>query len=166
MRSTYRVGVDIGGTFTDLALADDATGALRLHKVPTTPLDPAEGALQGLEELCRGADIAPGDIASLVHGSTLVANAIIGRAGARTGLLTTRGFRDILEMAKEQRYDIYDLFLQYPTPLVPRRWRLEVDERMTHDGTVLAPLDLDSVRAAVWAGAWQTFTGLPIGIGA
>jgi len=144
----YRIGLDIGGTFTDLVLANDATGEIRLHKLLTTPRDPAEGALQGLEELCRAADIALGDVAALVHGTTLVTNAIIERTGARTGLLTTRGFRDILEMGKEQRYDIYDLFLQYPAPLVPRRWRIEVDERLTRDGTVLRPLDPDEVRAA------------------
>jgi len=144
----YRIGLDIGGTFTDLVMVDDATGEIRLHKVLTTPDDPAEGALQGLAELCRHADVGLDDVVSLVHGTTLVTNAVIERTGARTALLTTRGFRDILEMGKEQRYDIYDLFLQYPLPLVPRRWRMEVDERMTRDGTVLTPLDPAQVRAA------------------
>ncbi|HLJ58165.1 MAG TPA: hydantoinase/oxoprolinase family protein [bacterium] len=148
MPGGYRIGLDIGGTFTDLVLADERAGGIRLHKVLTTPDDPAEGALRGLIELCDAAEIALGDVDALVHGTTLVTNAIIERAGARTALLTTRGFRDILEMGKEQRYDIYDLFLQYPDLLVPRRWRIEVDERVTRDGTVLTPLDPAQVRAA------------------
>lgn len=147
--SDIRIGLDIGGTFTDLVLHDAATGTIRLHKVLTTPHDPAEGALRGLEELCRDADMDLGQVGLLVHGTTLVTNALIERTGARTGLLTTRGFRDILEMGKEQRYDIYDLFLTFPDPLVPRRWRLEVDERVDRDGRVQVPLDLDQVRTSV-----------------
>src|SRR5579864_292849 len=147
--SGYRVGLDIGGTFTDFVLLNDATGEIRLHKVLTTTADPAEGALAGLAELCRREAIGVGDIGTLVHGTTLVTNAIIERAGVPTALLTTRGFRDILEMGKEQRYDIYDLFLQFPPPLVPRRWRVEIDERVSRDGDVLIPLDPAQVRTAV-----------------
>jgi 5-oxoprolinase (ATP-hydrolysing) len=146
--SRYRVGFDIGGTFTDFVLLDDASGAIHLHKVLTTSPDPADGALAGLTDLCRRAGIRLGDVGTLVHGTTLVTNAIIERTGAPTALLTTRGFRDILEMGKEQRYDIYDLFLKFPPPLVPRRWRLEVDERMSRDGEVLLPLDPAQVREA------------------
>ena len=145
----YRVGLDIGGTFTDFVLLNDATGEIHLHKVLTTTADPAEGALAGLAELCRRAAIGVGEIGTLVHGTTLVTNAIIERAGVPTALLTTRGFRDILEMGKEQRYDIYDLFLQFPPPLVPRRWRVEIDERVSRDGEVLVPLDPLQVRATV-----------------
>jgi 5-oxoprolinase (ATP-hydrolysing) len=148
MPGRYRIGLDIGGTFTDLVLTDDRTGEIHLHKVPTTPADPADGALQGLRELCETAGIRLADVSALIHGTTLVTNAIIERRGARTALLTTRGFRDILEMGKEQRYDIYDLFLQYPAPLVPRRWRLELDERVTRDGAVVTPLNPAEVRAA------------------
>ena len=140
-RGSYRVGLDIGGTFTDLVLLDEATGELLVHKILTTPEDPARAALTGLEEICAAAGIAVGDVTVLVHGTTLVTNAIIERRGARTALLTTRGFRDILEMGKEQRYDIYDLFLRFPDPLVSRRHRLELDERVAADGEVLAPLD-------------------------
>ncbi len=93
------------------------------------------------------AGIALADVAEIVHGTTLVTNALIERRGARLGLITTRGFRDILEMGTEQRYDIYDLFLQFPEPLVPRRRRLEVAERMDRDGNVLTPLDPAEVRA-------------------
>ena len=138
---SYRVGLDIGGTFTDLVLLDESTGELRLHKILTTPEDPARAALTGLEEICAAAGVTVGEVTVLVHGTTLVTNAIIERRGARTALLTTRGFRDILEMGKEQRYDIYDLFLRFPVPLVSRRHRLEIDERVAADGEVLAPLD-------------------------
>ncbi len=146
MAKGYRIGFDIGGTFTDFVLLDDDAGAIHLHKVLTTAHDPAEGALVGLAELCKRVAIGLADVGTLVHGTTLVTNAIIERTGAATALLTTRGFRDILEMGKEQRYDIYDLFLRFPPPLVPRRWRVELDERISRDGEVLTPLDPAQVR--------------------
>jgi len=147
----YRIGLDIGGTFTDVVLVHDPTGALRLHKVLTTPRDPAEGALRGAREVCAAAGISLSQVGTLIHATTLVTNAVIERAGARTALLMTEGFRDTLEMGKEQRYDIYDLFLRYPEPLVPRRWRVEVAERVTRDGEVRRPLDRDAVRRQVAA---------------
>jgi 5-oxoprolinase (ATP-hydrolysing)/N-methylhydantoinase A len=146
---SYRVGLDIGGTFTDYVLLEDRSGELILHKRLTTPADPAEGALLGLEELMQKSGLELGDCSMLVHGTTLVTNAVIERRGARTALLTSRGFRDVLEMGREQRYDIYDLFLQYPESLVDRRWRLEVDERVDRDGRPLRPPDLEAVRAQV-----------------
>lgn len=146
---SYRIGMDIGGTFTDYVVLDESTGELRLHKRLTTPADPADGALLGLQELLDRSGLQLSDCRTLVHGTTLVTNAVIERRGARTALFTTRGFRDILEMGHEQRYDIYDLFLQYPPPLVERRWRLEVDERVDRDGMVVRPLDLDAVRDQV-----------------
>ena len=149
VRSRYRIGLDIGGTFTDLILVDNETGAVRLHKCLTTPRDPSLGALSGLMELIADAGLDLGKIGDLVHGTTLVTNAIIERRGATVGLLTTNGFRDILEMGNEQRYDIYDLFLEFPEPLVPRALRREIDERVTRDGTVLCPLDLDEVRSEI-----------------
>ena len=145
----YRIGLDIGGTFTDLVLLDDVTGRLHWHKVLTTPRAPEDGALAGLNELCARAGIGLHQVGSLIHATTLVTNAIIERTGAATALLTTAGFRDILEMGKEQRYDIYDLFLRYPEPLVRRRWRVEVLERVTRDGEVRVPLDLNAVRRRV-----------------
>jgi 5-oxoprolinase (ATP-hydrolysing)/N-methylhydantoinase A len=148
MSTRYRVGFDIGGTFTDFILLDTARDTIRLHKCLTTPEDPSIGALEGLAALMDGAGLALADISEIVHGTTLVTNALIERRGARLGLITTAGFRDILEMGTEQRYDIYDLFLQYPDPLVPRRHRLEVPERIDRDGNIVAPLDLDAVRAA------------------
>jgi 5-oxoprolinase (ATP-hydrolysing) len=145
----YRVGLDIGGTFTDFILVDSATNVVRLHKCLTTPHDPAEGALAGLIALLADAALQFDQIDELVHGTTLVTNAIIGRHGVKVGLLTTKGFRDSVEMGIEQRYDIYDLFLRFPEPLAPRLLRREVDERMSRDGAVLCPLDADQVRREI-----------------
>jgi N-methylhydantoinase A/oxoprolinase/acetone carboxylase beta subunit/N-methylhydantoinase B/oxoprolinase/acetone carboxylase alpha subunit len=145
--SRYRIGFDIGGTFTDFILLDTQHNDIRLHKCLTTPRDPSVGALEGLVELLQAAGLTLADIGDIVHGTTLVTNALIERSGACLGLITTRGFRDILEMGTEQRYDIYDLFLLFPDPLVPRRHRLEVAERMDRDGNVLTPLDAGEVRA-------------------
>src|SRR6516165_4622510 len=147
----YRVGLDIGGTFTDFILLDCVTDAVRLHKCLTTPHDPAEGALAGLIELVADAGLQFAQIDELVHGTTLVTNAIIERRGVKVGLLTTKGFRDSVEMGIEQRYDIYDLFLRFPEPLAPRALRREIDERMTWDGTVLRPIDPNQVRREIAA---------------
>src|SRR5580692_4108501 len=143
----YRIGFDIGGTFTDFILLDTERSEIRLHKCLTTPYDPSIGALAGLTELLQSARLTLAEIGDVVHGTTLVTNALIERSGARLGLITTRGFRDILEMGTEQRYDIYDLFLQFPDPLVPRGHRLEVTERMDRDGNALLPLEAAEVRA-------------------
>ncbi len=143
----WRVGFDIGGTFTDFVLFDRSLGRVHLHKRLTSADDPARSALIGLDELMQKASIQLADVGDIVHGTTLVTNAIIERkGGARLGLITTLGFRDILEMGTEQRYDIYDLFLKYPEPLVPRDRRLEVRERMDSLGRVVQPLDESQVR--------------------
>ena len=162
MSASYRIGLDIGGTFTDVVLVHDPSGAVRLRKVLTTPRDPAEGALQAVREVCIAAGIALAEVGSLVHATTLVTNALIERKGARTALLTTQGFRDTLEMGKEQRYDIYDLFLQYPDPLVPRRWRAEVAERVTRDGEIRTALDPAAVRRQVAALAAQNVESVAV----
>jgi N-methylhydantoinase A len=145
-QGSYRLGCDIGGTFTDFVLLDETSGTLRIHKCLTTPSDPSEAVEQGI----RGLEAqAPGFVAELeeiIHGTTLVINAIIERKGARTGLITTRGFRDVLELGREIRYDAYDIFAQYPEPLVPRPLRMEVDERVASDGRVLRPLRDGEVR--------------------
>src|SRR5947209_13656329 len=149
VKASYRVGLDIGGTFTDFVLYDGERRRIALYKCLTTPQDPSVAALEGLEALAREASIEVANIGEIVHGTTLVTNAIIERRGARLGLLTTKGFGDSLEMGTEQRYDIYDLFLSFPEPLVPRRHRVEIGERMDREGRVIAPLDLANVRAAV-----------------
>jgi len=145
----YRVGLDIGGTFTDFVLYDANNRRISLYKCLTTPRDPSAAALEGLSALVEEANLKIADIGEIVHGTTLVTNALIERRGARLGLLTTRGFRDSLEMGTEQRYDIYDLFLGFPEPLVPRRHRLEIGERLDRTGRVVVPLDGDEVRNVV-----------------
>ena len=145
MTVRYRIGLDIGGTFTDFVLLHPSGERIRLYKHLTTPDDPSVGALAGLAELIAAEGITLAEIAEIVHGTTLVTNALIERRGAKLGLITTQGMRDVLEIATEQRYDIYDLFLSFPEPFVPRRRRLEVAERLSRDGTVLTPLDEDGV---------------------
>ena len=141
------MGVDIGGTFTDLVLLDSRNGAIFNEKVLTTPQDPSIGALEGLEKILGRNGARPGQVGHLIHGTTLVANAIIERRGARVALITTAGFRDVLEIGTEWRYDTYDLFMELPRPLVPRHWRFEVPERIGPEGKVLDALDEEAVVA-------------------
>jgi 5-oxoprolinase (ATP-hydrolysing)/N-methylhydantoinase A len=148
-RQGLRIGFDIGGTFTDFVLLDPARDRIRLHKYLTTPEDPSIGALAGLGELLAAAGVGLDQVGEILHGTTLVTNAVIERRGARLGLITTQGMRDVLELGAEQRYDIYDLFLDFPAPLVPRRHRLEVPERVTRNGRVVVPLDEEAVARAV-----------------
>jgi N-methylhydantoinase A len=144
-----RIGVDIGGTFTDLVWVDDATGAVKVGKLLTTPKDPSQAVEQGVVTLLSDAGAAAAEVRSVIHGTTLATNALIERKGARTGLLTTAGFRDAVEIGHEGRYDMYDIFIDSPAPLVPRHLRLEVTERMAADGRVLVPLEDGSARAAI-----------------
>jgi N-methylhydantoinase A len=139
MTGRCRVGVDIGGTFTDLVLLVDGAVAA-VAKTLTTPADPSLAVAEGVGRLL-GATTAPHHVGEVVHGTTLVANALIERKGALTALITTRGMRDALAIRREHRYDLYDLFLELPEPLVPRRRRWAVDERVLADGTVDRPLD-------------------------
>ena len=145
----YRLGVDIGGTFTDFALLGDRLEPIGVHKRLTTPNDPAEAVVLGAEELLARHGIDFADLAALVHGTTLVTNATIERHGAITGMLVTKGFRDVLDIGKEQRYDLFDLRLKFPMPIVPRHLRREVDERVGFDGRVERPLDLAQALADV-----------------
>jgi N-methylhydantoinase A len=146
-----RLAVDIGGTFTDLALERSGGGETKrwTAKVLTTPSAPERGVLEGVRGVLGSAGIAPGEVALAVHGTTLATNAIIERKGARTALLTTEGFRDVLALGNESRYDQYDLQITLPQPLVPRRWRLPVPERLDNTGRVLLPLDEAAVARQV-----------------
>lgn len=144
-----RVGIDIGGTFTDFALFDDERKDVTIHKALTTPAEPEQAVLAGITTLAQRAGVAIADIAMVVHGTTLVTNAAIERRGTPTAMLVTRGFRDVLDIAMEQRYDLYDMRLRFPTPLVSRHLRIEVDERMDWEGKVRTPLSLDGLEASV-----------------
>src|SRR5438309_8440820 len=144
---TVRLGVDIGGTFTDVALE---VGERRFTaKILTTPQAPEEGVLAALRSVTAKAGVEAGQVALIVHGTTLATNALIERKGARTALLRTEGFRDALEIRHEGRYDMYDLFIDPPAPLVPRRLRREVRERLLADGSVLRALDEDGARRVI-----------------
>lgn len=141
----YRIGVDIGGTFTDFALYDDTNLLATTHKCLTTPDDPARAVIEGLRHLCDAARIPPSAVGTVVHGTTLVTNAVIERKGVPTAMLVTRGFRDLLDIGQERRYDLYDLRIRYPEPAVPRHLRFEVTERLRYDGTVLQPIALNGL---------------------
>jgi len=147
--TSWRVGIDIGGTFTDAALVDSETGQVRVVKVLTTPEDPAKGFMTALERGLQECGASGRDVAAVVHATTVATNSIIEGKIARVGMLVTRGFRDILEIGRQIRSRLYDVHLQKPAPLVPRRWSLEVTERLDAEGAVLEPLDVDEVRAAV-----------------
>ncbi len=143
----YRIGIDIGGTFTDFALFDDRKREIVTHKALTTPAAPDEAVLEGVNTLTRLAGIAATEIDTIVHGTTLVTNAVIERRGTPTAMLVTRGFRDVPDIAMEQRYDLFDLRIRFPAPLVPRPLRIDVDERIAWDGQVRRPLSLEGLQA-------------------
>jgi N-methylhydantoinase A len=142
--------VDVGGTFTDVAVWHAGRGSLSTHKRLTTPVDPARAVVDGL-------DAFGSDIAAVVHGTTLLTNALIERRGAVVGLITTHGFRDVLEIGNELRYDTFDLKLRRPEPIVPRKLRIPVRERMSANGEVVVPLD---VRATELAGRYLVEQGV------
>ena len=145
------IGVDIGGTFTDVILLEDDGGLVRSAKVLTTPDHPARAVLEAVDNVLGQTGGQHQDVRTYVHGTTLATNAIIERKGACTALLTTRGFRDALETATELRYDLYDPFIEFPEPLVPRRRRVGVSERTRYDGEVLTPLAEADVTDALSA---------------
>lgn len=146
--SEFALSIDIGGTFTDIVILDSSSGRIEVAKTLTTYPDPSQGVLEGVQSLFARARVSGSSFSRVIHGTTLVTNTLIERKGAKTGLLTTNGFRDALEIGREGRYDIYDLGLQLPEPLVERRHRLGVVERMNPDGSVRVPLDLRTIDAA------------------
>ena len=147
------MGVDVGGTFTDLVLVDDETGTVNLNKVPTTPDDPSVGTIEGALELCRDAGVEPAAVDQFFHGTTIATNIVLEHDGATTGMITTEGYRDILHIARHKRPYNFSIQQDLPWqryPLVKRRYRLPVAERIVApDGAVATPLDEDAVRAAV-----------------
>src|SRR5437868_3546194 len=147
----WRVGVDIGGTFTDVVLIDEASGRIRIVKLPTTPADFSAAVLDGLRRGLGEEAIAPAAVGLLAHATTVVTNALFEKKGARAGLVTTRGFRDLLELRRSSRADLYDLMQDPPDVLVPRRWRFEVTERIDAAGQVVTPLAEDEIDGLVAA---------------
>jgi N-methylhydantoinase A len=160
--NSLSLGIDIGGTFTDLVILDPADGRASIWKESTTPDDPSRGAIAGLEQLLNRSGIQAGSIGRVVHATTLFTNALIERKGATTGLLTTAGFADVLEIARERKYELYDVFLEMPKPLVPRPWRREAKERLAPDGSIEVPLDVEAALAEVADLVAQGVTSLAI----
>ncbi|POP50175.1 methylhydantoinase [Superficieibacter electus] len=157
-----RIAVDIGGTFTDIVL-QRADGTLVSAKRLTTHGAPEEAVLQGIDELLHETATSAAQVSAIVHGTTLATNALIERKGAKTALITTAGFRDTLEIAHEHRFDVSDLYMQRPQPLVPRERRFEVAERLAADGSVLKPLDHQSLAALLPQLDAQEITSVAIG---
>jgi N-methylhydantoinase A len=148
----WRIGVDIGGTFTDIALVEETSGRIGVAKVPTTPTDLAEAVLRALELAMSRYEIMPTEVGLLSHATTVVTNAILQESGARAALITTRGFRDVLELRRSARADLYDMFQDAPATLIPRRRRFEITERVGADGNIVTPLaenEIDGLIAAL-----------------
>ncbi|MAM21522.1 MAG: methylhydantoinase, partial [Acidiferrobacteraceae bacterium] len=136
----WRLGVDIGGTFTDVALVNDADGTIGIAKTSTTPRNFGQGVITGLKQAIASYNVPVDDVSLLSHATTVVTNAVLEQNGARTALISTRGFRDLLELRRSARSDLYDLFQDAPISLVPRHRRLEVTERIDAAGAVVTPL--------------------------
>ena len=162
MSTPLSLGIDIGGTFTDLVVHDPRNGRAVIWKESTTPDDPARGALEGTRRVLEKAGVGPEQIGRVVHATTLFTNALIERKGARTGLLTTAGFADVLEIARERKYELYDLFIEMPKPIVPRPWRREAMERVGPDGGVVTALDVEAALGEVAAMVEQGIESLAV----
>ena len=146
-----RLAFDIGGTFTDLVLQDTDTHRVVAHKIPTTPGDLRRAVMAGLEQLMERAGASASAVESVFHATTVATNAVLERKGVRAGVLTTRGFRDVVLLGRQKRYDTYDMYMDKPAPLTRRRFVFEIDERLGFDGAVIDPLDMESVDAAAAA---------------
>ena len=148
-----RIGVDVGGTFTDLIFVDERSGRISVEKVPSTPEEPARGVVAGVRELCEKADVALGEVENLLHGTTVATNIVLTHTGAEVGMVTTEGFRDVIHIARHKKPYNFSLQQELPwqsRPLVKRRHRLPVRERVTvPDGEVLVPLHEEEVREQV-----------------
>ncbi len=144
-----RIGVDVGGTFTDFTILDEEGGGVHYFKVPSTPKDPSEAIQEGVAEMLKDHNVAPEAVSHLGHGTTVATNMVIEHRGSATGLLTTKGFRDILEIGRQTRPNLYDYSIGKPVPLVAREHRIEITERVGADGGVITPLDEAGLETAV-----------------
>lgn len=145
----YMIGVDVGGTFTDITLVDSFTNNIKNHKVPSTPDDPSRAIMTGVVQILEMNDIPVTDVRYLAHGTTVATNALIERKGAATGLLVTDGFRDLLEIGRQTRPSLYDIFKEKPEPVIPGYLRVEVEERLTSDSQVYKELDREKLRESI-----------------
>lgn len=156
---TWRIGIDIGGTFTDVALVHESGGQIGIAKVLTTPHDFGQAVMTGIRQGLARHAIDPAGVSLLSHATTVVTNALLENKGARAGFIGTRGFRDLLELRRSSRADLYDLFQDAPAVLVPRRWRFEITGRIDAQGAVVTPLDeteVDAIAGAIKAAGLET----------
>jgi len=147
----WRFGIDIGGTFTDVVMAEEDTGRIAIAKLPTTPRDFGQAVIDGIRQGLDANRIDPADVSLLSHATTVVTNALLENKGARAGFITTRGMRDILELRRSSRADLYDLLQDAPAVLIPRRWRFEITERIDAQGEVVTPLAEEELPALIEA---------------
>ena len=138
---SYRLGVDVGGTFTDLLLFNEVKKTIALTKVPTTPDNQASGIVKGVKKISTQAGISPTELTLLMHGTTAATNAVLEAKGAKTAIIVTEGFKDVLHIMRQDRPKLYDFFARRPLPLIPRHLRFEVPERILYTGEVLKKLD-------------------------
>jgi N-methylhydantoinase A len=146
--ASYRIGIDIGGTFTDFSLLDEETGSIRVLKTPSDPAAPEKAVFEGMTKLFATYGVRPSEIRYFIHGTTLAVNTVIQRSGAKTAFLVTHGFRDILNIGRHRIPDVFNFFTELPRPLVPRALAFEIPERCAADGTITRPLDSAAVRVA------------------
>lgn len=146
---SYKIGVDVGGTFTDVCMFNQDNGDVKVYKLPSTPADPSEAIGRGIKEILELYGVSPSEVSNLVHGTTVATNATLERKGAKTAIITTKGFRDLIELARQTRASLYDTQVEKPVPIIYRKMRREVDERIMADGTVFKPLDIKEVEKIV-----------------
>ncbi len=158
----YRMGVDSGGTFTDVVLFDERRGTLHITKTPSTPANPALGVAEGIRKILHQAGVMPAEVSSLVHGTTVATNALLERKGVRVALLITEGFLDVLSIGRQDRPKLYDYFERRPDPLVPRHLRFAVKERVLWNGEILRPLDEAHIRTVIEQLRQQRISGVAV----
>ncbi|NDA09134.1 MAG: hydantoinase/oxoprolinase family protein, partial [Alphaproteobacteria bacterium] len=146
---SWVLGVDVGGTFTDFSIRDDSTGNVFIHKRPSTPEDPSRAIIEGFEELLEKVSLDGSAVTRFAHGTTVATNALLQRKGGRLALVTTSGFRDLLEIGRQVRPKVYDLQIDAPPPLIPRYQRFEINERIGSKGEVITPLKDDDINKVI-----------------
>ncbi|HTD91050.1 MAG TPA: hydantoinase/oxoprolinase N-terminal domain-containing protein, partial [Burkholderiales bacterium] len=148
-KEKYRIAVDVGGTFTDLVILNETDGHIQTLKVSSTPHDPSEAVLNGVQRARKELGIDLAEVGQFTHATTVCSNTILQRSGARTALLVTAGFRDVLEIQRHKRYRLFDQSYQKIPPLVPRRLSVEAVERIAADGEIVTPLDEAALRVVL-----------------
>lgn len=145
----YRLGIDTGGTFTDVALMNEENGQIHVAKLPSTPENPSKAILDGITQILNQTGLTEKEVSYFIHGTTVATNALLEKSGANMALITTEGFRDVLQIERQTRPDLYDFQARKPEPLVPRNFRVEAVERIRHNGEIIKPLDLQALKKVI-----------------